>query len=389
MSEERKVEAIVAFSGAVEAVDKKDTSAAKRQIAVAKAIDPANAAVAAYAAKLAGGSPRFLIELEKQAPTYNPASLGFLEKGAAYFWMSMSAPNETGFQGGFPTNDSRYEVKETQSAQHPGLLLPLGDKAGLMVDLTFSQYLNFLQDASGSHTPLISGESRGGPNLDFWLFGGTVGYGRRLADSLSFGAACNIAVLSGDSSSSTTVFGYDYMKARGFCPGATLGLAYKSPSGALTADAQLVWSSEPELYYDPPPKPAVTGSLVKGKVPLLGSLGATVGLLDKRIFLSGKVIGEYYIDERSGYTLRAIPGLEVWPLRALALRGAYEYSMLDIDGATDSGSGYMAGASLVLGAFDLNFNWINRLRPNRILPGTDRHTNSFMVGLVWSGLRSR
>jgi TolB-like protein len=389
VSEDKKVQAIFAFSEAVDAVDKKDTATAKRQIAVAKAIDPTNAAVAVYAARLAGASPRFLIELEKQAPTYNPATLGFLEKGQAYLWFSSSSPDEGNHKGGYPTSDPRYLVKETQINSHPGILLPLGENMGLMAEASFNGSLDFLESAS--HTNVTSTPSSS--NLDFSELGGTIGFGIRLIDgfSLGLGAFADWLRATDNSDGSPDAYHayYNLGLANKLYISAAFGLAYKSPDGALSLDTEAIWSNQRELYFSPPTAPLVTGDLVTGTLPLLASIGATLGLFDQRVFVSAKAISELYDDSRTGFTLRAIPGVEAWPLRWLAIRGAYEYSTLNIDDVTESGSGFMAGGSVVLGAFDLNFNWVNRFRPNRILPGTGRNTNSFMVGLVWNGLSAR
>ncbi|MCX7024749.1 MAG: hypothetical protein NT080_09040 [Spirochaetes bacterium] len=108
---------------------------ATAKLEAAKNIDPTDAAVLFYLDKLAGGNPRFLVELEKQAPTYNPALLGFITKGSVYLWLSMSVPWETNHKGGFPTGNSRYLVKETAVNQHPGIMIPVGKNLGLMCDM--------------------------------------------------------------------------------------------------------------------------------------------------------------------------------------------------------------------------------------------------------------
>lgn len=131
------------------------------------------------------------------------------------------------------------------------------------------------------------------------------------------------------------------------------------------------------------------GELEKGTLPLLVSAGTTIGLIDTKLFANLKGIGEIHTDDRSGFTVRAIPGLEFRPWKWFAPRGAYEYALVDIDGTSLAGSGYMAGFSFVLGDFDLNANFVQRYRPNRMLPGTGHDTQSILIGATRNGLGAR
>ncbi len=404
----KREEALLAFSGAVDSLDKKDTSAAKKQIEVAKAIDPRNAAVAIYAAKLASGSPRFLVELEKYAPTYNPALLGLIDKGGAYSWVGVSrlVGSDVGEYGivavETPTPGGGLKAKEAGFSTRLGALLPLGAKAGLMAEAVISNsnlYSGF-NDPSASAPFVVEDPAHKELNLDFTPLGAVVGGGCQVAPGLSLGVSLGAAYLQPNNTSSFVgSWSAIYPETVGLHFLAAAGAAYRTPDGTFSAELEAVYSSLPEFYVLAPPGGIADGnpgSFKKGQVPLIASLGLTGGFLDQRLFANLKTIGEIGLDARGYFSIRAMPGLELWPLPWLALRGVYEYSHLTVGagairsgGGTASGSGFMGGVTVVLGSFELSANYINRYRPFRLLPGAGHQDNTFLVGLVWNGLGAR
>ncbi len=185
----------------------------------------------------------------------------------------------------------------------------------------------------------------------------------------------------------------------GFYYGATGGLAYRSPTGDLSGDLEAVWSNQPVFYLLSPDNgdlAAGNGKLVQSTQPLLVSAGVTGGFFEQKVFANLRGIGEIGMDDHGYMATRVIPGLEWWPFKFLALRGAYEYSMVSVTkggftggAANATGSGFMGGATLSLWGFDLNFNYINRFRPLRQLPGAGHQDQVFFFGLSYSGLISR
>ena len=405
-SAEKRVEAIVAFSGAVNALDKKDTAEAKRQIQAAKAIDPANAAVAAYAAKLAGGSPRFLVELESYAPTYNPALLGFEDKLRLYTWVSNAEPVGDDLLAYdqipvHPTSDpgDTIDFKESLQTTRVGATLPVGKRLGLLAEINMVDKNGYVGSLSPDSTWTLTNASNTQVNLGQQFKGGTLGLGLRLSPTLSLGLSGGASYLPEGKPQTVPVFSDVYPDAVGLHFNAAAGLAFKSADGALCADVEFVWTDYPAFLLDGPDNGDYSASnayLDKSTQPLLASAGFAAGFLDRRLFASLRGIGEMGTDERGFLAFRAIPGLEFWPFPWLALRGSYEYAYVSVsDGgysggaATASGSGFMGGITLAFKGFELSANYINRFKPLRELPGAGHQNQAFLVGLTYSGLVER
>ena len=405
----KKLEALLAFSSAVDSLDRKDTAGAKAAIDRARAIDPTNAAVAIYAAKLAGGSPRFLIELDSYAPTYNPALLGMVEKLTIYFWNSSANPvgTDLGPYGTLyfrskPNPLDEIVYKETNGTQRYGAMIPLGKNLGLMAEYTSTWHTGNVGSNtvnSNWHFTNPGFTSTRQVNLDQSFNGGNIGLGAQIAPGLGLGFSANIVNLAKGQPTTIPVFSDLFPASVGFYYGATGGLAYRSPTGDLSGDLEAVWSNQPVFYLLSPDNgdlAAGNGKLVQSTQPLLVSAGVTGGFFEQKVFANLRGIGEIGMDDHGYMATRVIPGLEWWPFKFLALRGAYEYSMVSVTkggftggAANATGSGFMGGATLSLWGFDLNFNYINRFRPLRQLPGAGHQDQVFFFGLSYSGLISR
>ena len=79
---------VVALSKGIAALDKGKKDEAKKQLTVAKKIDPGNAVAQAFLDKLASASAKFKVVPERYVSYYNPAYLGGMEKDRAYLSMS-------------------------------------------------------------------------------------------------------------------------------------------------------------------------------------------------------------------------------------------------------------------------------------------------------------
>lgn len=124
--------ALMAFSKAVDAVDRGDKAEAKANLDLAKAKDPNSAAVAYYMAKLSGASPRFAVEIDPIAASYNPASLAWEEKIRLYYWSStgniiVTTDNPRNLDGRVI---GPYMFNEAIGNQHLGGIIPLARGRG-------------------------------------------------------------------------------------------------------------------------------------------------------------------------------------------------------------------------------------------------------------------
>jgi len=402
-SAEKRLEAIFAFSGAVNALDKQDKVEAKKQIEVAVEIDPGNAAVAAYAAKLSGLSPRFLVELDTYAPAYNPAVLGFIDKAAAYTWSSSAKPvgSDVGQYDSlyFDTPRGSIMYKESNNSQKVGIQIPVASRTGLMAEFNSIGETGNIGSNGTSFDITEQIPGTGEVNLDQGFLGGWIGVGYRLMPNLSLGIAGNVSYFEAAREETVPTWQDLFPDAQKAYFGAAGGIAYQGPGGRISGDLELVWSQQPEFYFLSPEGgvgPGYPGEIIESSPPLIASTGVTAGFFDQRLFANLRSISEIGVDDRGYFAERAIPGLEWWPLKWIAVRAAYEFSYISVSkgaytgGAnTSSGSGFMGGATITLWGFELNANYINRYRPFRKLNGAGHQDQVFLIGLSYTGLIKR
>lgn len=382
---EKKVEkdekALVAFSRAVEAVDRKDIAAAKQELQTAKRIDPANEAVAVYIAKLSGSSPRMQIELDISAASYNPAMVAFMEKPTLYSWLSASADMSASQNIQF----GNLGFKERFLTVRFGILLPFMKSFGLIAEASPINQLNS-NISSADHTPIFTNYPGGTGNMDRSSYSGLLGVSWKALKELSFGASFRVGKYyqAELGYSSDPWIGYhDPSYSYGILPGQSLisltfegGALYKSMDDNAAADLRVLYSPDTDGYLD---KDAQL--LLKGTMPLSVSLGGSLGFLNRTVFAAGRMVAELYLDERSGFMLRAVPAMEWWPFGFLGVRGGYEFAYLSLMGKTDQGHGFMGGISLKFGGFGVDFNYTNRYRPYRHLPGYGYNESFLLIGL--------
>lgn len=387
--EAKKEEVLLAFSQAVDSYDRNDKTEARKQLETARRIDPKNRAVALYLRKVAEGNPRFQIELDKYAPSYNPARVGLAERGSVYYWASENLPWEMMHPTYYPVGDLEY--MEMGATQRLGTLLPLGRRWGLATEVSWSVVESATCSSSG-FTDVASNVALPCLGLYSHAFGANAGAGYRIAEGLSLGLGARIAVIGpwrwlwyGEELSSDALIILD---EAGVCYALDGGLSYQSPGGRLGADLQVVWSNQPDPYLDDVADPAER-TLNAGVVPLILAGSVTGSFLDHSLFAAFKLIGDVYTDARSGLALRVIPAVEWWPLEWLAVRLGYEYSFLSVSEIFADGHGFAAGLSLLLGRWELHFNYVNRYRPYRLLLGEGQRDQTLLIGTAWNGLPAR
>lgn len=375
-------EAIVAFSKAVDSVDRQDRAEAARQIAVAKAIDPANAAVASLFDRLVSGSPRFQVELDRYVPSYNPATLGFLDGGSLYEWVNTPLPWISyliPFSGSIQFNEISVPIRV-------GVNMPIGGRMGLSAEVMWNSSSYFLDDNGGGD--VLAGHAGSVVEQVSSDLGASIGAGYRLSDTLAVGMAARVDSLSpGTGGLPSSIKIEDVIPGTmGMFFGASLGLAAWSIDRNLGGDIELTWSNLPAPYVSLP----IPGSLSRGNVPLVLATGFTAALLERKLFVNLRAIGDFSILSFREFVFRGIPGLEWWPARWIALRAAYDFTGVYSADGSNSGSGFMSGISLVLGKFDISANYIDRYRAYRLFPDLGhKGDQSMLIGVVWNGLGPR
>ncbi len=401
---------ILGFSRAVDHFDKGELTEAVTELKAAREIDPNNAAINYYLAKLTGSSPRFQVDLERFAPVYNPASLGFLEQGAVYGWFSNANTYALGTipDFGFNVTTSHDDILGLEYYEDfgkfaIGFMKPIGKDFGISAEVEVAGHIGSISSPAPDNF-ILTQESATMIDTGNVSYGALLGVGYRVMPGLSVGVQARAAYLTSgviyaDSSMSADTdtsnpFHY-YPDAAKAYYGFVAGLAYQD-GRSLEAEFELIWSNQVEFYVVPPIggfSLAESGTLLEGSVPVVLSAAVTKGFLDKTLFASLRTVGEVGTDARDILAARIIPGLEWWPAQRLAVRAAYEFDYLQasINAVTTatSGSGAMVGLTFIAGAYEFSLNLEDRFQPLADLPGNGSNELAYLLGVVWHGLGER
>ncbi len=381
---EKKEQALLAFSGAVEALDQNDTEAAKVQLAVARAIDPANAAVTAYLAKLVTNTTKFKIQLESYVSYLNPAFLGIIRQDSihlvtgmpvwpVYYMPLVEGLNYTCY------NDDRY-VSETVSASQFGYSLPLGDAFGVRLSGHFAA----LDVRTRVGSPPISDGSGGqwsNNNSARGAIGGGLDAGVRLGDAFAIGAGFAYFARSDQDTSPIGPI----VKNGGTTWAADLGFLVRNADESLVWDTRASYIAETQDLVDPLTL-ALTGETQP--FPLGIENNVTFSLLGRKLFIILKnsesiALGDTMISSS------LMPAAEYFLLPWLSLRCGVEGTMLVMDGLEPQfGLGGMGGLTLrlVKAGLDLDLNVSYRMRPSSAVPGYLYPDFLILLNANWNGV---
>ncbi len=367
-------EAFIAFSTAVDYLDRKDKQRAKTVLIRAAEIDPESEAIKIYLQKMEWSinimSPKFRIEPELHTSAYNPASLGFIDQDQFYYWMTISSPPFN--QAGEHQLIDVYSVRDEYSPMKTGYMMPLGERLGLGIEYMGGYYdhmllapVAFMFDFQGSPVYGLYGFTSN--------YGGNVSVGYRFLDDMSLGASVLIWYTKNDEEETFDKYIVDngvYFAIEG-------GYMLKALEGRLTFDFRTVYTNQAERYVD---FSSLSLEIKEGALPLLVEASVASDFLNRKLFLSLTGISDIYIDGRGGYVFRAIPVAEYWPFPFLALRAGGEYSHMDQVGELAVGYGILAGISVRFWRIELNTNFTIRKKPIRFLPGHTYTDWTLLIG---------
>ncbi len=366
---EKDEEAVVAFSRAIDAYDRKDRQEAKQELKTARRIDPEYEAAGVYLNKLGTVSPKFRVETDYYAPTINPAYLGFLKDDMFYGWWGGSIPPPSAQENGFQQVDD-FLFKEYPGTQRAGYSIPLGKRLGLGIEYIADGLNNWINSPDPYE---IEGSLYDESKVAQWDNGASLSVGYRLGDDSCAGARVQAAYTKPEAGETINV------GEKGFSYGGTIGFVSSLSDGKYILDAQLTYYSQNNWYLD-----EEENKLKSGTLPLILD-GTFVGsFFDDQVVGALKGIGEIYTDARGGHALRVIPMVEYWVFPFLSLRGGYEYVHLQQAGTFTIGHGFLAGLSFQIWKLTGNFNYTLRKKPSRQVPGYLISESRFLGGFTFT-----
>ena len=351
---------VVALSRGLAALDEGRTDEAKKELAAAKKLDPANAVAQAFLDRLAAASAKFKVVPERYVSYYNPAYLGGMEKDKLYFSQSLGNHLygfvDTNNDGQLieRTGDLVWGVGEERDSASYGYLFPLG-AIGLGFQFDDCQWGDsVVYDNPGAP---VEYQQQGNQYTEY--AGGSLQAGLALSPSIGVGVGVSAAYLR--RAYYTPATGTPYPEHDLSSVGGFLGLVIRDPGGVFTWDVLAGWSTEPQYWFD-----RDATEFVRNQAPIYveQTLGAT--LFGGKAFIALKQLNDIFPDRATWYG-RLMPAAELWLFDLVGLRAGVEGSVVLRDGSTEFGWGATGGLSLRVWKLEADVNYTFRMRPSRSL----------------------
>ena len=384
--EEKNEKAIVAFSKAVDSIDKNDTEKARAELQQAKKFDPENDVIKEYISKLSVTSSKFKVELDFYVPSQNPAILGTIQQDRMYWTFTISQDNLGG--GSVEPKDvgDGYKLDETGNVVNRfGYEFPIGEHCGINIEFMFSR----VDPKINTPYPFyIEGQSTQyfHPLEDH--YGLSLGIGYAFTDWLSTGfsiAAYSSHIWQEDNSKKIDLYnGSD--ASFGF------GVLFTLLNKSLYIDTSYTFNTQQQPYLPPYTSTTPPGDrvILEAHYPSVWETTITGVFLNRRLFLVLKQLTDFYTSagaassqyKREGWASRTIPSIEIWPFNWLSLRGGFIYQYTDLMEKTNSGKGGVGGLTLRFGTWDFDVNYTIMERVSRLLPGYETTDKRFLFQLT-------
>ena len=377
-AKEADAASVVALSAGIAALDKGDKAKAKKELALAKKIDPANAVAGFFLSRLASASAKFKVVPERYVSYYNPAYLGGMEKDRAFGNLTTTFivdgeydSNNDGLDVLEPGGE--YGARELQVALNLGYASPISDKVGFGIDVSSSFITDMIVDWRVGQNLAVLGN-----DLPL-VVNALATLGAELGPNFSLGAGLS----AGFKNRNYYLLSWlddAYRNDPSVTLGGLLGFVLKTDSGGLAWDVEAAYDVERMYWYDP-----LLDVFNGYNAPLYVEQTITLALNDKRTFVAVKQVNDIYLD-RDLYYGRAMPCLEQWFGDGFSLRVGAEGTLFALDGDTSFGWGGTAGLTARFADLDVDANFTFRMRPSRLLADTVMPEGVLFVTVSKSGL---
>lgn len=378
-AKEADAASVVALSAGIAALDKGDKAKAKKELALAKKIDPANAVAGFFLSRLASASAKFKVVPERYVSYYNPAYLGGMEKDRAFgnYTTTFIVDGEKDANNGDGLDvlepGGEYGTRELLNALSFGYAAPVSAKVGLGIDVSSSFITDMIVDWRVGQSLAILG------NDQPMVINALATLGAELGPNVSLGAGLS----AGFKNRRYYLMSWpldEYRNDPSVTFGGLVGFVLKTDSGGLAWDVEAAYDVERMYWYDP-----VLDVFNGYNAPLYVEQTLTLALNEKRTFLALKQANDIYLD-RDLYYGRAMPCLEQWFGDGFTLRVGAEGTLFALDGDTSYGWGGTAGLTARFAGLDLDANFTYRMRPSRTLADTVIPEGVVFVTVSKSGL---
>jgi TolB-like protein len=360
--EEKDEKAVVAFSRAIEAYDQGDTAEAREELETARRINPDYDAARYYLNKINLVIPKYQPEYPFVGLTNNPALAGMVEEQMAYFRVSTWEWYIADQLSNIPLDQADSGMLARFSVRL-GWMQPLAPTLGIIAEISWSLYEEGLD-----YGRVVSGEGYSGSEYsgDSAYYGISAGLGWSFAPGWSLGIQGTVnypQLFSTKTMSGASIGGEKLPRTLGGAVG--LGLLGRLFEERLIVDLNGNLVLMERYYLD-----LESDSIVKGSWPSNVTLSIAGEVIEQKLFLSLRSFADIFRDPTaSGLYLKESPVIEYWPVNFFGCRGGYHFSWLAIDRQSAIGDGFIAGFTVKLGDWDVDFNYSRSDQPLMGLEG--------------------
>ena len=379
-AKEADAASVVALSAGIAALDKGDKAKAKKELALAKKIDPANAVAGFFLSRLASASAKFKVVPERYVSYFNPAYLGGMEKDRVFFnyskgWQAYGTEDTNNDQLIATDDAGVFGAGEKRDGQSIGYAYPITPNLGLSLEAVLAKW----GDSVVEKTVFDVYAQAGNQYVDY--FGCIASLGLALNPRFSLG----LGVLAErkhrqyyEVAWADSTYRYD----DGWAFGGIAAAVARNRAGTLVWDVVAGYSNEKLDFYD---RSLATPAFVAYGAPLYLEQTLTLALNGQTTFFALKQSNDAYFD-RSLYYCRLMPCAEQWFLDLFSLRLGAEGSVVARGGATEFGWGATAGATVKIWKLELDANYTFRQRPSRSLEDVIIPESLLFITISASGL---
>jgi len=373
---EKNEEVVVALSKAIDHYDQDENEQAKKELSVAKRLDPKSETVDYFLAKLVVNTTKFKVLAEPYFSYQNPAFLGIIRTDSLHLLGTIPPAytfaniNETQIDGLNMTSfaDNKY-INESVWSGFIGYAFPIGSKLGIRVDVAeagvsdrswegdYESEITYVRNAVGVIVDM------GYALTDGWSLGMGLGLFSRSKVDIGPAAAFSDpdkAVVSGN-----------------------FGMLYRNEDESLIFDTRIGITNDTYDVIDVATRNVVDEVMT----PVLLENTLTVSFNERNTFFILKQINNVCFD-RTYYYATLLPALEHFLTNWISLRFGLEGSFSLLNDSTLFGYGLMSGFTIRNNkrGLELDLNVTYRMRPSRAVEELLYPDLVGLVSLSWNDL---
>lgn len=375
---EKRTEAVIALSTAIDLYDRNERDRAKQELTAARKLDPKSEAADYFWAKLAVNTTRFKVLMEQYYSYLNPAFLGIMRAdmlhaaaNTAAFPIITHIPvenvNYAAFEGDKAISEMDFNVRL-------GYAFPIGRGWGMRIEaLPTVGSLN--RAWQGSYDGKIDSAE-----VARTAAGAVLDVGFRLGDALAFGIGAGVYSRSASDVGPRAAYLYpDKLLLSG-----NAGFLYRNPDETIVFDSRLGYTNETYDIIDP----GTLDIIRQAGAPVFLENTLTLAFQEKATFLIFKQINSVSLDRPSTF-LTLMPAVEHFFAPWVSLRIGLEGSLAVLKDSPQMGYGALVGITFrsVRRDFDVDLNLTWRQRPSRVVEGLLYTDLMALINVTWNGLK--